>query len=62
MGMRPISLVVYSETTGNIALMRHSSQVEFAGGALRCGEYITVRKIGDSNQKVTNHSNHHAYV
>uniref|UniRef100_A0ACD5YCN4 Uncharacterized protein n=1 Tax=Avena sativa TaxID=4498 RepID=A0ACD5YCN4_AVESA len=26
-------------------------QVEFAGGALRCGEYITVRKIGDSNQK-----------
>uniref|UniRef100_A0A453M597 Cleavage and polyadenylation specificity factor subunit 2 n=1 Tax=Aegilops tauschii subsp. strangulata TaxID=200361 RepID=A0A453M597_AEGTS len=27
-------------------------QVEFAGGALRCGEYITVRKIGDSNQKV----------
>ncbi|KAK3132613.1 hypothetical protein QOZ80_6AG0525190 [Eleusine coracana subsp. coracana] len=26
-------------------------QVEFAGGALRCGEYITVRKIGDSVQK-----------
>uniref|UniRef100_A0ACD5T9S1 Uncharacterized protein n=1 Tax=Avena sativa TaxID=4498 RepID=A0ACD5T9S1_AVESA len=26
-------------------------QVEFAGGALRCGKYITVRKIGDSNQK-----------
>lgn len=26
-------------------------QVEFAGGALRCGEYITLRKIGDSNQK-----------
>ncbi|TVU10576.1 hypothetical protein EJB05_44117 [Eragrostis curvula] len=26
-------------------------QVEFAGGALRCGEYITVRKIGDSIQK-----------
>ncbi|KAL6906173.1 hypothetical protein ACP4OV_003774 [Aristida adscensionis] len=26
-------------------------QVEFAGGALRCGEYITVRKIGDSSQK-----------
>lgn len=28
-------------------------QVEFAGGALRCGEYITVCKIGDSNQKAT---------
>ncbi|XP_062199096.1 cleavage and polyadenylation specificity factor subunit 2 [Phragmites australis] len=26
-------------------------QVEFAGGALRCGENITVRKIGDSSQK-----------
>jgi cleavage and polyadenylation specificity factor subunit 2 len=26
-------------------------QVEFAGGALRCGEFITVRKIGDSIQK-----------
>uniref|UniRef100_A0ACD5TG03 Uncharacterized protein n=1 Tax=Avena sativa TaxID=4498 RepID=A0ACD5TG03_AVESA len=26
-------------------------QVEFSGGALRCGEYITVRKIADSNQK-----------
>uniref|UniRef100_A0ACD5XYD1 Uncharacterized protein n=1 Tax=Avena sativa TaxID=4498 RepID=A0ACD5XYD1_AVESA len=26
-------------------------QVEFAGGALRCGEYITVRKIGDSTQR-----------
>ncbi|XP_008787501.1 cleavage and polyadenylation specificity factor subunit 2 [Phoenix dactylifera] len=26
-------------------------QVEFAGGALRCGEYVTVRKISDSNQK-----------
>jgi len=28
------------------------AQVEFSGGALRCGEHITVRKIGDS-QKVT---------
>ncbi|GJN34703.1 hypothetical protein PR202_gb23389 [Eleusine coracana subsp. coracana] len=28
-----------------------SKKVEFAGGALRCGEYITVRKIGDSVQK-----------
>lgn len=26
-------------------------KVEFAAGALRCGEYITLRKIGDSNQK-----------
>uniref|UniRef100_A0A0E0CG54 Cleavage and polyadenylation specificity factor subunit 2 n=1 Tax=Oryza meridionalis TaxID=40149 RepID=A0A0E0CG54_9ORYZ len=26
-------------------------QVEFAGGALRCGEYITLRKIGDAGQK-----------
>ncbi|KAK4480742.1 hypothetical protein RD792_013824 [Penstemon davidsonii] len=26
-------------------------QVEFAGGALRCGEYVTLRKVGDSNQK-----------
>ncbi|MQM07767.1 hypothetical protein Taro_040619 [Colocasia esculenta] len=26
-------------------------QVEFAGGALRCGEYVTVRKVGDSSQK-----------
>ncbi|XP_054818663.1 cleavage and polyadenylation specificity factor subunit 2 isoform X2 [Prosopis cineraria] len=26
-------------------------QVEFAGGALRCGEYVTLRKVGDSTQK-----------
>ncbi|XP_043717262.1 cleavage and polyadenylation specificity factor subunit 2 [Telopea speciosissima] len=26
-------------------------QVEFAGGALRCGEYVTLRKIGDATQK-----------
>uniref|UniRef100_A0A2N9EEW0 Cleavage and polyadenylation specificity factor subunit 2 n=1 Tax=Fagus sylvatica TaxID=28930 RepID=A0A2N9EEW0_FAGSY len=26
-------------------------QVEFAGGALRCGEYVTIRKIGDASQK-----------
>ncbi|XP_016471443.2 cleavage and polyadenylation specificity factor subunit 2-like [Nicotiana tabacum] len=27
-------------------------QVEFAGGALRCGEYVTIRKVGDASQKV----------
>ncbi|KAJ9147186.1 hypothetical protein P3X46_029374 [Hevea brasiliensis] len=26
-------------------------QVEFAGGALRCGEYVTLRKIGNVSQK-----------
>ncbi|KAL1565556.1 cleavage and polyadenylation specificity factor subunit 2 [Salvia divinorum] len=26
-------------------------QVEFAGGALRCGEHVTLRKVGDSSQK-----------
>lgn len=26
-------------------------QVEFAGGALRCGEYVTLRKVGDVSQK-----------
>ncbi|KAG9441265.1 hypothetical protein H6P81_017119 [Aristolochia fimbriata] len=26
-------------------------QVEFAAGALRCGEYVTLRKVGDSSQK-----------
>ncbi|XP_077241875.1 cleavage and polyadenylation specificity factor 100 [Tasmannia lanceolata] len=26
-------------------------QVEFAGGALRCGEYVTLRKVGDLSQK-----------
>ncbi|RWR72197.1 cleavage and polyadenylation specificity factor subunit 2 [Cinnamomum micranthum f. kanehirae] len=26
-------------------------QVEFAGGALRCGEFVTVRKVGDASQK-----------
>ncbi|KAL7147461.1 hypothetical protein ABFS83_06G108900 [Erythranthe nasuta] len=26
-------------------------QVEFAGGALRCGEYVTLRKVGDSSHK-----------
>ncbi|XP_072976478.1 cleavage and polyadenylation specificity factor subunit 2 isoform X2 [Typha angustifolia] len=26
-------------------------QVEFAGGALRCGEYVTLRKVSDSVQK-----------
>ncbi|CAN6171963.1 unnamed protein product [Urochloa humidicola] len=28
-------------------------QVEFSGGALRCGEHIMVRKIGDSSQKAS---------
>ncbi|KAK9103630.1 hypothetical protein Sjap_020884 [Stephania japonica] len=28
-------------------------QVEFSGGALRCGEYVTLRKIGDATQKGT---------
>ncbi|PHT53176.1 Cleavage and polyadenylation specificity factor subunit 2 [Capsicum baccatum] len=27
-------------------------QVEFGGGALRCGEYVTIRKVGDAGQKV----------
>lgn len=27
-------------------------QVEFAGGALRCGEYVTLRKVTDASQKV----------
>lgn len=27
-------------------------QVEFSGGALRCGEYVTVRKVGDATQKI----------
>ncbi|KAJ8554425.1 hypothetical protein K7X08_025103 [Anisodus acutangulus] len=27
-------------------------QVEFGGGALRCGEYVTIRKVGDARQKV----------
>lgn len=31
-------------------------QVEFAGGALRCGEYIMVRKVGDSILKVASAS------
>ncbi|XP_021692757.1 cleavage and polyadenylation specificity factor subunit 2 isoform X2 [Hevea brasiliensis] len=26
-------------------------QVEFAGGALRCGEYVTLRKVGNVSQK-----------
>ncbi|XP_062000164.1 cleavage and polyadenylation specificity factor subunit 2 isoform X2 [Rosa rugosa] len=26
-------------------------QVEFAGGALRCGEYVTIRKVGDASHK-----------
>ncbi|KAL6503876.1 hypothetical protein OROGR_025799 [Orobanche gracilis] len=26
-------------------------QVEFAAGALRCGDYVTLRKVGDSSQK-----------
>ncbi|KAF6175126.1 hypothetical protein GIB67_022807 [Kingdonia uniflora] len=26
-------------------------QVEFSGGALRCGEYVTLRKVGDASQK-----------
>ncbi|KAL6127709.1 hypothetical protein ACLB2K_071072 [Fragaria x ananassa] len=26
-------------------------QVEFAGGALRCGEHVTIRKVGDASHK-----------
>lgn len=32
-------------------------QVEFAGGALRCGEYVTIRKVGDASQKVATFDN-----
>lgn len=28
-------------------------QVEFAGGALRCGEYVTLRKVSDASHKVS---------
>lgn len=31
----------------------YSLQVEFAGGALRCGEYVTIRKVGPAGQKVS---------
>ena len=27
-------------------------QAEFSGGALRCGEFVTLRKVGDPSQKV----------
>ncbi|KAF1897485.1 hypothetical protein Lal_00035191 [Lupinus albus] len=33
-------------------------QVEFAGGALRCGEYVTLRKVGDASQKASSSSEH----
>ncbi|TKY45201.1 Cleavage and polyadenylation specificity factor subunit 2 [Spatholobus suberectus] len=33
-------------------------QVEFAGGALRCGEYVTLRKVGDASQKASASSAH----
>ncbi|TQD99429.1 hypothetical protein C1H46_014903 [Malus baccata] len=26
-------------------------QAEFAGGVLRCGEYVTLRKVGDASHK-----------
>ncbi|XP_073123618.1 RNA-binding KH domain-containing protein PEPPER-like [Henckelia pumila] len=29
-----------------------STSVEFSGGALRCGDYVTLLKVGDSNQEV----------
>lgn len=32
-------------------------QVEFGGGALRCGEYVTIRKVGDASQKVATFDN-----
>lgn len=32
--------------------------MEFAGGALRCGEYVTLRKVGDASQKVSASSEH----
>lgn len=30
----------------------HNFQAEFSGGALRCGEFVTLRKVGDPTQKV----------
>ncbi|KAL0403147.1 UNVERIFIED_CONTAM: Cleavage and polyadenylation specificity factor subunit [Sesamum radiatum] len=40
------------DTAGRVLeLILILEQVEFAGGALRCGEYVTLRKIGDSSQK-----------
>lgn len=32
--------------------------MEFAGGALRCGEYVTLRKVGDASQKASASSDH----
>lgn len=32
----------------------YTLQAEFAGGgALRCGEYVTLRKVGDASHKVS---------
>ena len=36
----------------NDITVRYALQVEFAGGALRCGEYVTLRKVTDASQKV----------
>ena len=36
-------------------------QVEFAGGALRCGEYVTIRKVGDASQKVSDSALHFCF-
>lgn len=39
--------------TKNELPVTYFSQVEFAGGALRCGEYVTLRKVGDASHKVS---------
>lgn len=38
----------------NDMVVLYTLQVEFAGGALRCGEYVTLRKVADASQKVRN--------
>ena len=38
----------------NDMIVLYALQVEFAGGALRCGEYVTLRKVSDASQKVRN--------
>lgn len=52
--------VIFSTTNHDLALGQQNVetsyfhfQVEFGGGALRCGEYVTIRKVGDASQKVT---------
>ncbi|KAL6183053.1 hypothetical protein ACLB2K_044464 [Fragaria x ananassa] len=47
---KPMSDIIFKKL-GENEIAWFDSEVSFAGGALRCGEHVTIRKVGDASHK-----------